>query len=154
MRILLLAAFACLSMLAFAATAADAPKPDAPAQGDKALLGKWTISSAEMMGEKNADMVGATMEFTADKLTFKAKEDEGKHASYKLDTKASPKQIDVSPLNEEGKPLEGKTMTLIYEVDGDTLKLCGPDRPGEARPRTFESKKEPGTVLLILKRAK
>jgi uncharacterized protein (TIGR03067 family) len=154
MKSFLLAGLACLSILTFVAIAADAPKAEAPAKEDKALLGKWTVTSAEMMGEKNADMVGATMEFTAEKLTFKAKDDDAKSASYKLDTKASPKQIDVNPLNDDGKPLEDKMMTLIYEVDGDTLRLCGPDRPGEARPKTFESKKDPGTVLLVLKRAK
>ena len=44
-------------------------------------------------------------------------------STYKIDPKASPKTIDVT-IVEGPEQLKGKTLYGIYELDGDTFKVC------------------------------
>jgi hypothetical protein len=46
------------------------------------------------------------------------------------------------------KPVQG-----IYEVEGDTFKLCYA-APGEARPKEFATKAATGLTLAVWKKAK
>jgi hypothetical protein len=41
----------------------------------------------------------------------------------------------------------------IYEIDGDTLRICVAKK-GKERPKTFESKEGSGHVLTVMKRVK
>jgi len=134
-------------LVAAAATfAADEPKADAD---QKALAGSWSVTSAEMRGEKNAEVVGSIMTFEADRVTLKHKgEEDMKEAKYKLDSSAKPKRIDIMPKEKE------ETLQGIYELDGDTLKICMADKGSEPRPEKFESAAEKKIVLLVLKREK
>jgi uncharacterized protein (TIGR03067 family) len=129
------------------AFAADAPKADGADQ--KALQGIWTVTSAEMRGEKNEEIVGSTMTFTDDKISLKVKgKDEAKEAKYKLDPAAKPKHLDIMPSDKE------ETLQGIYELDGDNLKICMNDKGAEARPEKFEAAADKKFVLLVLKREK
>ena len=56
-----------------------------------------------------------------------------------------------TPLRGGGK---GKTALGIYELDGDTVKLCLPVRLDKERPTEFAAPEKSGLVLLTLKRVK
>jgi uncharacterized protein (TIGR03067 family) len=67
-------------------------------------------------------------------------------SAYKLDPAAKPKAIDFVPASGTEK---GKTYLGIYELDGDSLKICYRG-PGEERPTVFATKD--GAMLYVLKR--
>jgi uncharacterized protein (TIGR03067 family) len=68
---------------------------------------------------------------------------------FKLDPARKPKQIDLTSL--DGEAPKGNVLGL-YEIDGDTLKLCFFDLP--PRPRTLDSKEEVlRKMVLIFKKA-
>jgi uncharacterized protein (TIGR03067 family) len=131
-----------------------APAADAPvAAADPALSGEWIVQSAEYRGEKNADPVGDKFTFAADKITVNHKQGKSDTAAYRVDAKANPKEIDLTPLDESGGDA-AKAMLGIYEVEGQTLKICMNDRAGGLRPTKFNPGKWSNCVLLTLKRAK
>jgi len=70
--------------------------------------------------------------------------------SFTLDPAKKPKAIDSTPAQ---GPDKGKSMPGIYELGGDTLKLCVA-RPGKERPADFASKAGSDQVFYVLKRAK
>jgi uncharacterized protein (TIGR03067 family) len=70
--------------------------------------------------------------------------------TYTVDPIARPKTIDVTFT--EG-PEKGKTSYGIYELDGDTYKVCI-GLVGKPRPTEFASKPGSGHVLEVLKREK
>ena len=111
-----------------------------------ALQGVWKVESAVAGGEKIPAEQQAKMGFT-----FKGNElipaDNPKDvAVVKLDPGQKPAAIDLTEKNK-------KTSLGIYEIDGDTLKLCF-NEPGKPRPKTFESAKGSQTIYLVLKRDK
>ncbi len=67
-----------------------------------------------------------------------------------LDPAKSPKRINTWDL---GGPYEDQTVPGIYEIDGDTLKICF-SRPGIERPTEFTTKKASGLPLLRLQAEK
>jgi len=124
--------------------AADDKKDDVK---DK-LKGTWTVVSMEVGGKKAPDEVvkGQTLTFEADKVTHKEK-DKAEPATYKLDASKKPAELDVMPT--EG-PEKGKTMKMIFQLDGDTLKLAVKMNP-EERPKSFDDK---DAMVMTLKRDK
>ncbi len=70
--------------------------------------------------------------------------------TYTVDPTARPKTIDV--MFTEG-PEKGKSSFGIYELDGDTYKVCI-GLTGKPRPTEFVSKPGDGHVLEVLKREK
>jgi uncharacterized protein (TIGR03067 family) len=78
---------------------------------------------------------------TGDKIMLEG----GFEMTYKLDSAAKPKAID---LDNGG----GKTWDCVYSLDGDTLKICAPMMPGGNRPGEVATKDGSNTRLLVLKR--
>jgi uncharacterized protein (TIGR03067 family) len=72
---------------------------------------------------------------------------------YKLDPSQKPKTIDLTKTSGAAKGTGAKG---IYEIDGDTLRLCVPTMPEKVnnRPTKFASEKDSGYTLLTLKREK
>jgi uncharacterized protein (TIGR03067 family) len=70
--------------------------------------------------------------------------------SYTVDPTVRPKTIDVT--FSDG-PEKGKTSYGIYELEGDTYKVCI-GLTGKPRPAEFASKPGSGHVLEVLKREK
>ena len=66
-----------------------------------------------------------------------------------LDTSAAPRRLDMKF---DAGPEKGNTNLGIYEIDGDTWKLCLSTRGGE-RPASFATQPGSGIALEILSRA-
>lgn len=138
---------AALGVFALAATAAP---PDAN-QEAKALAGTWELASGEVGGRKMPEAVTKTFTLVleGEKYTVKSRgpDDAG---TVKLDPTKTPKALDV--VGVEG-PNKGKTFPAVYELDGDTLKVCY-DLDGKTRPAEFKSAAGTKQFLAVYKRRK
>jgi len=70
--------------------------------------------------------------------------------TYKIDTKAKPTTMDIAPSD---GPQKGKTIKAIFELSGDTIKICYPLENGE-QPKEFASTKDSKVFLVTYKRQK
>jgi uncharacterized protein (TIGR03067 family) len=133
---------------ALASGAGDAGKNFAKV-GDKRLLGKWELVERISDGKK-VDQKG-TWTFFSNQILYGP--DAAIHAVYKVDPSKKPMTLDLAHVTESGK-IEDKVVG-IYEVEGDSLKLCV-SIPGKTdeRPKTFESKEGSGHTLTVLRRVK
>jgi uncharacterized protein (TIGR03067 family) len=103
-------------------------------EGKDDLTGTWTVVSAEADGQEDENTQGATVTFTAGKMTLKAKN--GDHeAICKVRPDKNPKEMDWTPSDGERA---GKLHKAIYEIrDGKlTILMAQPDQP---RPRDFKN---------------
>jgi uncharacterized protein (TIGR03067 family) len=112
-----------------------------------AMKGTWSVVSAERDGK---DVTDATVTLTVDgaKVFVKRGDKQIFEGTAKLDASKSPKTIDVT--QESDGELKGKTIPGIYELDGDTLKVCS----GKERPTDFTAAAGSGRFLRVYKRAK
>jgi RNA polymerase sigma factor (sigma-70 family) len=127
-----------------------------PRTDQELIQGTWVFVSLRVGGKNqwNKDAPPKSLTFTGDKVRFLAVNGDGKevafHSGFKLDPSRKPKEIDMTDLDGE---LKGKTTAGLYELDGDTLRLCHPERPAGDRPRTLESRVGSTDYLWTLKRA-
>jgi uncharacterized protein (TIGR03067 family) len=70
--------------------------------------------------------------------------------AIRIDPAAKPKTMDI--IGTEG-PNKGKTFLAIYELNGDTLRICY-DLTGKVRPTEFKTRKGEPLFLATYKRAK
>ena len=115
------------------------------------LEGKWMLVSAEVAGEKLPEAVVKSISLTlkGDEYTVKVGEAVDK-GTVRLDAAAKPKTMDITGTD---GPNKGKTLLAIYELDGDTLRVCY-DLAGKKRPTAFETSKERPFFLAVYQRAK
>ena len=152
MRISLLSLFCAVG---FAASGGPSALADDKADLEKEVKkfqGTWTIESSVTGGkELTADeLKGFILTFEGDKHTLKKGDDVFQVGTQKIDPSKSPKTIDVTIT--EG-PNKGKVMLGIYEIDGDTLKVCF-DPQGKKRPTEFKSPPGSENFVNIHKRVK
>ena len=133
--------------------AADAPKNDAAKKDLEALQGTWTAAVVERDGQKAPEEVVKNFKvvFTCDKMIINPDND-NRSSRFKLDSSKNPKAMDNTP--EQG-PKKGVSLPAIYELDGDTLKVCF-DNAGvsDKRPTEFKTTPGSGLALFVLKREK
>ena len=131
--------------------AADDAKSDANKKEIKAFEGTWKWVSLEINGkEQPADLFkGSRLIITGDKFASTEGE-ETLHGTFKVDVAKKPMTVDVT-FNDG--PDKGKTLQGIYELTGDTYKVCM-GLPGKKRPTEFVTKPDSGHVLEVLKRQK
>jgi uncharacterized protein (TIGR03067 family) len=84
------------------------------------------------------------MVFAGDQLTLQPAVGQDETVAYKIDPSQKPKTMDLEPENNKLKADLGKA---IYELNGDTLKLCL--GTNDTRPTEFT---EMGRASLVLKR--
>jgi uncharacterized protein (TIGR03067 family) len=121
------------------------------AKDESAIEGVWLPSAAELAGNKYPDEVRKSIKLvikdgkytvTVGKIT-----DQG---TSKMDPSAKPKALDIT--GTEG-PNKGKTILAIYELDGDTLRICY-DLSGKSRPTEFKTQEGTQLFLVTYKREK
>jgi uncharacterized protein (TIGR03067 family) len=137
--------------LAAGLLAAPVPKDDPTKATDKdRLQGTWVVVSAENDGKPHNDPVGDRLEFSGETVFARHKEGKPQKATFKLDPSKKPKAMDVVHQGET------EPFRLIYLLDGDVLKLCGPNDPGPGgkRPTEFTAKAGSRQVVMVLKRQK
>lgn len=125
----------------------------APADADRAALrGTWVLEAATLEGRDHADdFRGMKLILDGDRYTldFEKNTDKG---TFTLDPTKTPKRIDVR--SAEG-PFKGKTLPGIYELKGDTLRVClDGDGKADKRPTAFEAPGTTRNMLLTFRREK
>ena len=132
---------------------AASAEPDARADGRadvekelKKFHGTWTFESVAMGGEEQpaALFKDMTVTFEDDKYVVKKGDEVIQVAAQKLDPSKSPKTLDVTVA---AGPNKGAVMLGIYEISGDTLKVCF-DPEGKKRPTQFKT--ESGSQTLVV----
>ena len=117
----------------------------------KDLEGTWIPSDATNAGEKMAEdfIKSVTLKLNGTKYdaTIGEIKETGK---FTLDSKKKPKTMDITPTD---GPNKDKLMLAIYELDGDTLKVCY-TFDGKTRPTEFKSTPENKWFLVTYKRKK
>jgi uncharacterized protein (TIGR03067 family) len=114
------------------------------------IQGAWQIESLQENGKAAPDEKAITeVVIKEDKIIFKyAKLKHEAINTFHLDGSKKPKCVDVTfPGRKE--PYQG-----IYQLEGDTLKMCWTTNPDRERPNAFATEEKSGRRLMILKRKK
>jgi uncharacterized protein (TIGR03067 family) len=151
MRIALVTLFYTLGLIASGGTRAGADDKADVEKELKKFQGTWTFESVEAGGKKlPADQFkGITVTFEGDKYAVKKGDEVVEAATQKLDPSRSPKTLDAKVTD---GPNKGAVILGIYEISGDTLKVCF-DPEGKKRPTEFKGESGAQT-LVVHKRVK
>jgi uncharacterized protein (TIGR03067 family) len=148
-RILCLASALSWFILVVCSQAQDADKA---AQEDKKFEGAWKVVAMEVGGNKAQTDAYDNMTFT-----FKGKKYEQKNGdevveagTQDLDPGKSPKQMNVTVTEGQTK---GQKQLAIYEINGDTCKMCFAQHDSKDRPAKFETQ-DTENMYFELKRKK
>ena len=134
--------FSMLAAVLFAFSAVTAAEDDAKKDLEK-MQGEWKVTAFEFSGAK-------IPKEETDKLSVSIKGSELTPVSktavtIKLDATTTPRQITLTD--------KTKTQYGIYEITGDTIKMClGFDEAG--RPKAFATEKDSKTFMLSLEKVK
>jgi uncharacterized protein (TIGR03067 family) len=133
------------------ARAAEAAKDRKPSDDQKALQGDWVPARAELSGKPMSDDVLKTISLKLIKNNYEVlvagSPDNG---TWSIDPDAKPKAMTVKGVK---GPNAGKTFPAIYELDGETLRICY-DLSGKARPKEFKTAEGTKLYLVTYKRKK
>ena len=142
----------CVAFVGFGGNGTRADDKADVAKELKKLHGVWTFESVVAGGQKAPadDLKGLTLIFEGDKYTVKKGDEVIQVGTQKLDPSKSPKAVDVTIIEGLNK---GTSMLGIYEIDGDTLKVCF-DEDGKKRPKQFKSPAGSKTFVNVHKRVK
>jgi len=125
--------------------------PSGRADDLKAMEGKWKIEKAEAGGKEieSDDLKSVLLTITGERyeVLVKDKTDAG---TLKLDESQKPKTMDST--DTEGEDV-GKVVKAIYEISGDTMRVCYALDGGE-RPTEFATKPDTALLLITCKREK
>jgi uncharacterized protein (TIGR03067 family) len=129
--------------------AADKPA-DAAKKDLDALQGTWEMAALEVNGQPVPEekIRGTTLTIKGDKYTVKVK-DKSHQTTFKLDPSQKPKAIDM--FFPDGPELP-KLSKGVYEIDGDTFRLCRHQMPGKDRPAQLGSWPDTGLFVVTWKR--
>lgn len=123
-------------VFAWLVTAAVLTSRAADAPDAKAVEGAWIPVKAELAGQPLPDAVLKTISLKLHNgqydVSVAGEPDKG---MYTLDSSKKPKSMTIA--GTEG-PNKGKTFPAIYELEGDTLRICY-DLSGKQRPADFKT---------------
>lgn len=145
-KLLLLLSVGCLVFMPLRTHSAEDEK--------KMIEGTWILVAAELGGQKLPDesfkdavAAGAAGRLILTDGRYTYQNDQG---TYKLSPADKPKTMDITGT---AGPNQGKTFLAIYELTGDTLRICY-DLEGKMRPSEFTTKAGTKQFLAFYKRAK
>jgi uncharacterized protein (TIGR03067 family) len=125
--------------------------PEADARKDlQAMQGTWQMESHVDAKKTKIDVKKRKLFIGAELFLTRDGDKMLQAGVIRLVTGKSPRRIDV--VVRKGQH-EDNTMLGIYEVKGDTLKLCF-DPEGEGRPAAFEAKPDTARYVAVYKRVK
>src|SRR5690349_9591246 len=102
----------------------------------KAVQGSWKPVTAELGGEPMPEAVVKSISLKLDNGKYEVfVGDRPDRGTYTIDAASKPKSMTIT--GTEG-PNHGKTFPAIYELKGDTLRICY-DLSGAKRPTEFKS---------------
>lgn len=131
----------CLLLSCLAVTAAEGSADSA------ALEGAWVPTSAEFAGAPMPEKVLKAILLTLHKGDYEVTvvgQPGADRGTCELDTASTPKGMKITGVS---GPNAGKTYPAIYEIKGDTLRICY-DLSGVRRPAEFKTTK--GTKLYLV----
>lgn len=123
-----------VSPVVFAADLSDA----------KAIEGSWAPIKAEYGGQPMPNAVLKTISLELANGKYKVMAESPDYGTYSLDAATKPKSMTI--IGTDG-PNKGKAFPCIYELNGDTLRICY-DLSGTKRPTEFKS--VAGTKLYLV----
>lgn len=130
----------------------EAPKPDEATKKDQeALQGTWELEKLEVSGKKTLpeDLKKAVARIVIEGGTIAFEMEPSKNnrkGTFTIDASKMPRWIDMEDSKKNKEP-------GIYEITGDTLKVCAA-RPSAERPKEFATKAMSDTYLMEFKRVK
>jgi uncharacterized protein (TIGR03067 family) len=123
----------------------------ADAKDRDAMNGTWLPVTAELGGKMFPDEVRKSIKLVIKDSKYTVTVGKGvDQGDLKLHPEAKPKKMDIT--GTEG-PNKGKTIPAIYELDGDTLRICY-DLSGKAHPTEFKTTEASKLYLVTYKREK
>ena len=131
--------------------AADKPK-DAAKKDLEKLQGTWVMAGLEIDGQvvPEEKIKGTTLTVKGDRYTTRT-QGKSHEVAFKLDPSQTPRAIDMYFPDGPEVP---KLSKGIYEIDGDTFRLCRHQAPGQDRPTSFATSPDTGLFLVVWKRQK
>jgi uncharacterized protein (TIGR03067 family) len=131
--------------------ALDTP-PDPVQQEFTKLQGTWQRVYMEVQGKPVPDMPGRnwTADYDGNKLTVCINGVIYRRSIVTLDPRKTPKATNSWDAN---GPAADQTWAGIYEIDGDTMKICFAE-PGNKRPTEFTTKQGTGYLYCEYKRSR
>jgi uncharacterized protein (TIGR03067 family) len=146
--------YALIILAASAMLAADEPKPEAVKQDMKKLTGRWRAADYVSDGKHTVpdDQLALIQLHVYLNGHFKIERagDTVVDGVIRIDPTKKPKTMNIEYTK---GPDQGKTALAIYDIDGDTFRICRAT-PGNERPTDFESKQGMEHILLVYKREK
>ncbi len=140
---------ASLVVLAIVVGLVAAPIPKAKPKDEDKIVGVWQVDSADFgpgIPAPPIDIKQMRLEFKAGgKMAMTMGDMPGKEGEYKLDSAAKVKAIDMTA--------SGRVSPGIYELDGDTLKICLAEGANAVRPTEMKPDAK-GVAVVTLKRVK
>ncbi len=142
-----------ISSALIAAAFATSAIASAQASALASLQGAWNLIAVTDEGSTAPPdaLRGAQAIFAGDKMTLVSPDGKDRtEYSIKLDSTKSPKEIDLTPL---AGSFKGQTAKAIYDLQGDTLRICQPEQPSQPRPTSLSAPAGSKLNLMTLKKA-
>lgn len=142
-----------LPLAAAVLLAAADDKPADPKSDQAKMQGTWAIESSEFDGHPaipEDQIKDFRVVVKGDKRAVMKGDEAVSESTFTLDEKSKPRGITVK-VNDG--PLKGKELPGIYEIDGDTFRICL-NVEGKERPKEFKGDTGSGCMLQVCKREK
>lgn len=118
---------------------------------EKRAMGRWQLVKGIVNGSPVPENLIHNLKLELSRGRYKVTGAESPdQGTWKADTTSKPHTLDIT--GTEG-PNKGRTLRGIFEVNGDTLRVCY-DLTGKVRPSKFESLKQTATFLAEYRRVK
>jgi uncharacterized protein (TIGR03067 family) len=120
------------------------------AQSQNSLKGTWQVLAAQRNARIASDMQDHQLTFSGNRFDIRSQGGVLYQGTFQVDASKKPATIDFRHTAGKAK---GQTWRGIYELDGDTLKICD-NAADVSKPRPSAFVSEEGQVLVDFKRAK